>query len=63
MKRERNSTLICALAALMFASGSGVSNASEENNALPALIDREFTVALGGFFPRIQSTVTLKSPR
>ena len=63
MKRERNSTLICALAALMFASGSGVSHASEDNGAFPALIDREFTVALGGFFPRVESTFTLTSPR
>jgi len=31
MKRERNSTLICALAALMIASGSGASGASNEH--------------------------------
>jgi len=31
MKRERNSTLICALAALMIASGSGASSASNKH--------------------------------
>ena len=37
--------------------------ADEGDSPPPALMDREFTVALGGFFPRIESTVTLTSPR
>ena len=37
--------------------------ADEGDSPPPALMDREFLVAFGGFFPRIQSTVTLTSPR
>ncbi len=37
--------------------------ADEGDSPRPALMDREFIVALGGFFPRVQSTVTLTSPR
>jgi hypothetical protein len=37
--------------------------ADEGDSSPPLLMDREFTVALGGFFPRIESTVTLTSPR
>ncbi len=37
--------------------------ADEGDSPPPALMDREFIVALGGFFPRVQSTVTLTSPR
>ena len=37
--------------------------ADEGDSPPPRLIDQEFTLALGGFFPRVQSTVTLTSPR
>ena len=37
--------------------------ADEEDSPPPAFMDREFTLAIGGFFPRVQSTVTLRSPR
>ena len=37
--------------------------ADEEDSPPPALMDRKFTLAIGGFFPRVQSTVTLTSPR
>ena len=37
MKRERNSTLICALAALMIAPGSGVSSTSNGHGHRGAL--------------------------
>jgi len=66
MKHERNSTLICALAALALAAGAlpqYAAAADEGDSPPPRLIDQEFTIALGGFFPRVQSTVTLTSPR
>jgi hypothetical protein len=37
--------------------------ADEGDGPPPPLMDREFIVAIGGFFPRIQSTATLTSPR
>jgi hypothetical protein len=37
--------------------------ASEESSAPSSLMDQEFVLAIGGFFPRVQSTVTLTSPR
>ncbi len=37
--------------------------AEEGDSSPPALMDREFILAIGGFFPRVQSTVTLTSPR
>ena len=38
--------------------------AADQGDSPPQkLIDQEFTIALGGFFPRVQSTVTLTSPR
>ena len=37
--------------------------ADEGDGPRPALMDREFILAIGGFFPRVQSTVTLTSPR
>ncbi len=42
-----------------------VSNAAdaEENSSLTSLFDSKYTVSLGGFFPRIRSSLTLNSPR
>ncbi len=37
--------------------------ASEESSAPSSMMDQEFVLAIGGFFPRVQSTVTLTSPR
>ena len=35
---------------------------SEKESAPPSIYDSKFTMALGGFFPRVKSSLTLSSP-
>jgi len=62
MKIRSNSALVAILVLVSGLATETALAASEEGSAASSLFDSKYTLALGGFFPRVSTTLTLNSP-
>ena len=63
MKIRSNSALVAILVLVSGLATDTALVASEEGSTARSLFDSKYTLALGGFFPRVNSTLTLNSSR
>ena len=62
MKIRSNSALVAILVLVSGLATETALAASDEGSAASSLFDSKYTLALGGFFPRVSTTLTLNSP-